>query len=353
MHNKVFNTFIELCSIASPSGKEERVRAYILNRFKKLHLEVFVDTVGNIYTSKKGTGKPLLLCAHLDTVLPATNQTPVIREGVVYSDGTSVLGADDKSSVAAILEAVEEIVTSGKNHRSFEILFTVREETDGGLRSFPREKIMSQSALIADIGLPVGTIVTAAPFVTGYSITVGAPGSHVGRFTNKTVHPLSFLTSFIQALPFGRLRDDVITNIAMVKMGESYNSVPQSLYFTGELRTHDAAYHKTFVKTLSSIVPNLDKKLKTESKLELFPYCTGYILSKNEITETEKILSEQSLPVRKETVFSVGDFNILHEWGIIPVNIGNGAMDVHTTHEHIAVESLSQLQTIFRNHLIQ
>lgn len=348
----VTDTFIELCSIASPSGREDRVSEYLLKHLAPYVAEnLHVDAAGNIYISESGYGEPLLLCAHIDTVEPARDQTPVVKDGVIYSDGQGVLGADDKCAVAAILEAYIRLKTSGRANRAFEILFTVREETDGGLREFPREKIASKSALVADISLPVGTIVTAAPYVTGYAVTVTAPGGHVGRITRETIHPLNFFQAFARAFPPRKTRD-TITNIAMIKMGESYNSVPQSLYFTGEIRTFSQKDHELFAPSIMKKVQELDAQFGTKSSLEVFPYCVGYRLKHSDIMRTKKILQRAGHPVVSQGVYSVGDFNILAEWGITPINIGNGARDVHTTHEHISIESLVALEQIIHDHLV-
>lgn len=348
---QVVRTFQDICEIASPSGQEEEVRSYILKYLKThLHKTPFVDRAGNIYLHEAGYGDPLLLCAHIDTVQPAATQQTVIRDGIIYSDGNNVLGADDKCAVAAMLEAYVSVKKSGNPHRAFELLLTVREETDGGLREFPRTKIQSTQALLSDISLPVGTIVTAAPYVTGYAVTVTAPGGHVGRITSETIHPLRFFQAFSRRFGPKKTRD-TITNIAIVRMGESYNSVPQSLYFTGEIRTFSKRDHERFVDAIGAETASLDKRYGTASTLELFPYCVGYRLRKKDVSHTQQVLMELGLSVDAKGVYSVGDFNILAEWGITPVNIGNGAHDVHTTHEHIAVESLITLQTIVERHL--
>lgn len=348
---QVVQTFRNLCEIASPSGQEEEVRAYIVQYLQDtIGVTPFIDTAGNIYVSEPGTGSPLLLCAHIDTVQPARPQKTVIQDGVIYSDGTSVLGADDKCAVAAMLEAYVAVKKSGRPHRAFELLLTVREETDGGLRDFPRNMIQAKQALLSDISLPIGTIVTAAPYVTGYAITVTAPGGHVGRITRDTVHPLRFFQAFSRKFGPKKTRD-TITNIAIVRMGESYNSVPQSLYFTGEIRTFSKRDHERFVDGIQKETALLDERYGTTSTWELFPYCVGYRLRKRDTHTTHHVLQHLGLSIDAKGVYSVGDFNILAEWGITPVNIGNGAHDVHTTHEHISIESLTTLQTIIESHL--
>ena len=350
MAKNLTDIFVKLASIYSPSGEEKEIGEYIMTYLKGKIDELVMDKAGNIYGYKKGSGTPLLYCAHMDTVRPAEAQTPILKKGVIYSNGTSVLGADDKTAVAAILAMIDEI--QDKPHRSFEILITVREETDAGLRDFNADKIRSKTCLLSDISLPIGSIVTAAPYVLGYSVKVEAPGSHVGRIVKDTIHPLTFLTAFMKKIPYGRLREDTIVNIAIVKMGESYNSVPQKLHFTGEIRTFSKTQYESFVTKLKLTVPSIDQVIGTKSKLDLYPYCTGYILKNTDIKETVNILKALKIKPQSEQVFSVGDFNILNEMGITAVNIGNGALEVHTTRERVAIHDLEQLKRIFVSHIL-
>ena len=82
-----------------------------------------------------------MLCAHTDTVWPTPEMEPVVRDSAVHTDGSSVLGADDKAAVAAIVEAVEAIADAGLPHPPVEVLFTVGEEVghigSQGFRCFP------------------------------------------------------------------------------------------------------------------------------------------------------------------------------------------------------------------------
>jgi tripeptide aminopeptidase len=282
-------------------------------------------------------------------VRPAEAQTPITKKGVIHSSGTSVLGADDKTAVAAILSMVDKVQNTP--HRSFELLITVREETDAGIRDFKRSKLKSKTCILSDISLPIGTIVTAAPYVLGYSVEVEAPGSHVGRIVKDTVHPLTFLKSFMKLVPYGRLRTDTIVNIAIVKMGESYNSVPQKLHFTGEIRTFSKTQYEAFVSKLKRTVPLLDAELGTTSTLTLYPYCTGYVLKNADIKETISVMKSLKITPQTQQVFSVGDFNILYEMGITAINIGNGALEVHTTRERVAIRDLELLARTFKKHV--
>ncbi len=98
---RLYETVIEIVGIPSTSGHEEQVRAYIERRLKELGLATEVDALGNLVAMLAGEGKPLLLNAHMDRVPPGLGHQPVLRDGVLYSDGTTNLGADDAAGIAS------------------------------------------------------------------------------------------------------------------------------------------------------------------------------------------------------------------------------------------------------------
>ena len=70
----------------------------------------------------------VLLSAHMDGVEPCGGTTVIQKDGVLYSDGTTILGGDDKSGVEGILEGIRLLLEEGAPHGDIQILFTVCEE---------------------------------------------------------------------------------------------------------------------------------------------------------------------------------------------------------------------------------
>lgn len=343
----VIDTFLQLVKIPSPSGQEEKVIKYIVEKIKTFVSDLYIDKIGNLYVRINGKSKePLLLCAHMDTVEPAGSQEPIIKKGIIYSNSKYVLGADNKAGIAAILSLIKKLHQEKITHPSLEILFTVREETEGGIRQFPKEKIKAKQGLIMDVSQPIGNVVVGAPYVGGYSMLVRAKGSHVRKMKKDTAHPLNFLSYFMQELPFGRIDKDTIINIAKIRMGESYNSVPKDLYFTGEIRSFKRKLYNSFFKKIENMPIKLDKKIGTKTKVDLYPYCNGYMLKEEDLGLIKNVFKKLNIKYKPTKTFAVGDFSILNEWGIKTTNIGNGAIDVHTTKERIAIDSLLLLEKI-------
>ena len=134
----VVEEFMALASLNSPSRREALVADYLLKRLGELGLTAMVDDsaplsgsdTGNIIVRVPGNapGPTVLLCAHMDTVGPTEGMVPVLRDGVIYSNGETVLGADDKAGIAIILAVLAELQAGDVPHRIIEVVFTVQEE---------------------------------------------------------------------------------------------------------------------------------------------------------------------------------------------------------------------------------
>ncbi len=127
--DRLVNTFLDLVRIDSPSGQEAVIGRDLQVRLTALGLTAEIDEHGNVIGRLEGDGDQwLLLSAHMDTVGKDTGIHPVIRDGIISSDGTTILGGDDKSGVAAILETLAVLQEQRLPHPPLEVVITVGEE---------------------------------------------------------------------------------------------------------------------------------------------------------------------------------------------------------------------------------
>src|SRR5204862_2239548 len=111
--------FLELAAIPSPPGEERAVADRVVRYLRDCGLSPDEDdagaaigsNTGNIYVRVDGTarGEPLFLCAHLDTVPPTDAIEPVVDAGAVRNARPTILGADNKAAVVAMLEATRRV----------------------------------------------------------------------------------------------------------------------------------------------------------------------------------------------------------------------------------------------------
>lgn len=335
--SRLVQTFCDLVSIDSPSGRESNVAQFISQELNQLGIICELDAAGNLFARVPGQGDPTLLCAHMDTVEPGKNIRPIIEDGYIKSSGDTILGADNKASVAAILEALKS--TQQTNRKSLELLFTTREETDGGINQFEIKKIKSKNGLIADRAAPVGTIVLSSPWVTDITFKFTGQAAHAAS-PEKGDNALTKSLSMLSSIPVGRVDPDTTINIGTIAGGTGTNTVPDLVIAQGEIRSFSKQSHDTW---LAKINP-------TSSKL----YCPGYAHTNTDsfIQETADLHKKLGIAVDLVTALGASDANHLNSQGIKVVNIGYGAEITHTTSERISVSSLIDLASLLVKYIV-
>ena len=106
---RVLDSFLEYVQIDSETGNEKAMAERMTEELRALGGAVSTDSAGeaigsngfNVYARFEGTlpGEVLLYAAHMDTVKPGRGVKPVIRDGIIYSSGDTILGGDDKSGI--------------------------------------------------------------------------------------------------------------------------------------------------------------------------------------------------------------------------------------------------------------
>jgi len=197
---RLVQTFLDLVAIDSPSGQEGAIGAELAGLVAALGGEVERDEHGNLIARfaegaaarrKAGQGKGqsgssgdwLLLSAHMDTVGNDTGIKPQVRDGMIYSDGTTILGGDDKSGIAVILETIRSMQEDGLSHPALEVVFSVGEElTLRGAKLLDKRGLRSRRGYVLDSGGPIGSIVTSAPSErSGFGPTLSMPSGCATR----------------------------------------------------------------------------------------------------------------------------------------------------------------------------
>src|SRR5947209_8964033 len=122
--------FLELVALNSPPGEESQVAAYCEARLRSAGFETSRDAAGNLIAARglDHPGQPIFLSGHMDTVAPTAGLDVREEDGTFRTNGRTILGADDKCAVAALLEVALQIEERRLPHGPLRILLSVREE---------------------------------------------------------------------------------------------------------------------------------------------------------------------------------------------------------------------------------
>ncbi|HBV96869.1 MAG: peptidase M20 [Peptococcaceae bacterium BICA1-7] len=351
---RMVNEFLELVKIDSVSGFERKIADTLKLKLEELGMVVYEDDAGSKINTQAGnliarlpatggSGAPLLLCAHMDTVEPGRGVKPVLEGDLIKSSGDTVLGADDKAGIAIIFEAVRVIKENQVKHGGLEVVLTVFEE--GGLlgaANIDREKIESKIGFILDSDGPPGSIVTQAPTQDRISITVKGKSAHAGICPEKGISAIEVAAKAIAGMKLGRIDGETTANIGVISGGKATNIVPDTVFIQGETRSLDGARVKKQTGEIIDKAREAAEQFGAQLDIKVENLYREFNIDKDE--RVVKIAAEAARSISLEPrLLSTGggsDANMFNEKGISTVVLGIAMQNVHTTGEYIKIDDL-------------
>ncbi len=323
---------------------------------EKLH-----GNAGNLYAFVKGTlpGPPILLSAHMDTVVPGTGKKAVWDKeaGIIRSDGTTVLGADDASGILEILEALR--IMGEKDylpHRDLEILFTVGEEAFGyGANAFDCSRIQAREAYVLDVNGPVGTAVYKAPTILSFEARILGRAAHAGFEPEAGIHAIQIMSRAVASLKLGHLDEETTCNIGTVQGGKAVNIVPAEASCRGEIRSYR---HEKALETLEEVRRAF--QAEADAAGAGFEFSPVVHLKAFETDSKENVFEDfraacDMISVDPEFRASFGgsDQNVYAQYKIPGLVLSCGMENIHTTEEYIRIEDIRRAIMLILGLVIQ
>lgn len=190
---------------------------------------------GNLVAEVDGKGPAIMFIAHIDTVEDGKAPiNPVIRNGTVYSDGKTVLGADNKAAVAALMSALLEIKGLDKRPRVI-AAFTVSEESGVMGASFLRPQARPSHVFVIDGSSRVGTFISSALGDTSFQLKFIGKSVHTA-YAERGINAMKAAGIMIARQRLGKYGDERYVNIGGVISDGKDNIVPGSVSLIGEAR---------------------------------------------------------------------------------------------------------------------
>lgn len=353
----LLSLFTGLCAISSPPGEERVVADRVLAYLRALGLAADEDgagpsigsNAGNLYCRLPGngaTGTPIFLCAHLDTVPPEGPIEPVVEEGVVRNAAGTILGADNKASVAVMLEAARRIVEEGRPHAGVELLFTPKEEVGlVGAAAFDHTRLAARVGYVYDQASPIGEVILGAPYQRSLSVSFRGRAAHAGMVPEEGRSAIAAAARAISDLRLGRLDDETSASVGLIQGGTARNIVPERCSFEAEARSHDERKLADLVEDMLEACTFAATLADCAVEAEVRESYRGYRFRPDEPAVVLALAAIRRAGIEPRTGFTGGgaDANIFNERGLACVNLSNGMAQIHTPDEHIAVEDLERM----------
>ncbi|MFC1670604.1 M20/M25/M40 family metallo-hydrolase [Spirochaetota bacterium] len=345
---RLVKTFIDLVKIPSPSWKEHDMVSYIIKKVKKLNVNYKKYPCGdsyNLYLSLDGSKDtpPLLLSAHMDTVGTLDRVVPIITEKKISSDGTTILGSDDKAAIAIFMEALHIIKERKIEHGPIEIILSCAEEVGlHGIKNFDTGLIRAKEAIVFDSSDRVGKIILKAPYHSIMDIKIKGKSAHAGMEPEKGINAIKVLAEIISKLPSGRIDKNSTMNVGFISGGRATNIVPDEAEAKLEIRSFDKERLNNHEKKVNDTIKKVASRYRAKSKINRELEYTGFSINRKDkiVALTESAMKK--INITPEFIISAGgsDANILNRAGIKSLNISCGMRNVHTNKEYILIKDL-------------
>jgi len=354
---RLIEEFTELVGVDSETKEERNIADLLLKKLTGLGLEAYEDDsasatghgAGNLIAIMKGNKKeadPIYFTCHMDTVTPGKGIRVQRKGGYLSSDGTTILGADDKAGLAALLEALRVVKENGLPHGDIQIIITAGEESGlVGAKALDPAKIRAKYGFALDSEGKVGTIVVAAPSQAKIRTIIYGKSAHAGVAPEKGVSAIQIAAKAIAKMPLGRIDEETTANIGRFEGGRATNIVCDRVDIWAEARSLDKEKLEKQLKTMKEIFEKTAEEMggraevRTEISYPAFAFC--------EEDPVVQIAKEAAEKVGREAVLAKSgggsDANIFAGFGIPTVVLGVGYEEIHTTHERIPVGELVKL----------
>src|ERR671931_463950 len=357
MASEVVDLFTELAALASPPGEERPVADAVTRYLRDLGLEVAEDdagatvgsNMGNLYCSVEPNGNggtPIFLCAHLDTVPPQGPLEPVIDDGVVRNAGGTILGADNKSAVAAMLEGTRRVLAENRTHAGIELLFTPKEEVGLlGAAAFDHSRLRAHVGYVYDQAAPIGDVILGAPYSHAMEVRFHGRASHSGMYPEEGRSAIAAAARAIADLRLGRIDDETTANVGVIEGGTAGNIVPEWCTFIAEARSHDERKLADLVQEMLDAITFAAGVAECDVETTVQKSYRGYRFRRDDLAVrlAATALERSGFPPSFALSGGAADANVFNERGLPCVNLANGMAGIHTPDESIAVSDLEAM----------
>ncbi len=367
-HERLKALLLELIRIDSLSRREREIALRLKRELESIGGEVRIDdagekvggNVGNLIARIPGTAPaapPFLLSAHMDTVVPGEGVRPVIEGDIIRSDGTTVLGGDDKSGLALICEVVRSLAEHNIARGDLEVVFTICEEVGLlGAKHLDTTQLKARRGLVLD-SEDVGCLFTRAPAADRMEFRVHGLEAHAGVYPEQGISAIRVASQAIAGMRLGRIDRETTANVGLIQGGLATNIVPPMVLVKAEARSHDEGK----LRGQTEHMRRRFEEAAAAAHLELSGVQhTAWVEAQVQRDYPRMAVSDSAPIVRlvMEAATALGyqvktmatgggcDANIFNGKGIESANLGTGMQAIHTLKESLNVQELCRAAEI-------
>ncbi len=354
---RLLKEFLELIQVDSETKHEAEIAKVLKKKFSDLGVDVVEDDTtattghgaGNLICTLKGSKEqvdPIYFTSHMDTVVPGKGIKPSVKDGYVITDGTTILGADDKAGLAVMLEVVRVLKEQSISHGTIQFIITVGEESGlVGAKALDPSLLIAKYGYALDSDGKVGNIIVAAPTQAKVKATIFGKTAHAGVAPEKGVSAITIAAKAISRMPLGRIDEETTANIGRFEGGTQTNIVCDHVEILAEARSLINEKMEEQVEKMKVAFEDVASEMGGRAEVDVQVMYPGFKFGEGDhVVEIAKQAAKK-IGRSSELLRSGGgsDANVIAGFGIPTVNLAVGYEEIHTTNERMPIEELNKL----------
>lgn len=359
---RIKNLLLEFVQIDSHSRKEREIAERIKKYCEEMGAQVEIDDAGekvggnsgNVIARFPGTitsAEPIMMSAHMDTVVPGEGVKPIVEGDIIRTDGTTVLGGDDKSGCAVIIEVIRSLQDQNVPHTPIEAIFSICEEVGLlGAKNVDVTKIKAKYGIVFDSDDP-GFLFTKGPSANHMEYRIHGLESHAGVAPEEGISAIRIAAEGIAVMKLGRIDEETTANIGQIEGGMATNITPNLVVMKGEARSHSEKKLEAQTKHMTKCFEDAAAKYEvtvagktTKASVEAHvvrEYSSMDVPDASHVVQLVlKAAERMGLDVKTMASGGGCDANVFNRKGIECANLGTGMRAIHTVKEWLDVKDM-------------
>lgn len=355
--SNIKDEFVKLIKIRSQSNYEREISNYLQKQLSHYGLHVIEDD--NYENKKHGSGNlichlegdptitPIMFTAHMDTIDLDGTVNPYIQDNYIYSDGMTILGADNKVGIAVLLETIKILKENDIPHGHIDFIFTVNEELGMlGAKALDHNLLKAKYGYALDHTGKIGHLVTKSYYNKKVFITIK---TDINRKNDHSA--IKMATKVIKRINIGQVDDDTMIHIVSFGGDNKQNQSYEFVNITIDIKSLIKEKLERQINYIQSVISQLEDEFSIIGDVNTDLICTGYTLQNNDqaILVAEHAAKQLNLSTKYLTTTHCSDANIFISKGIPTINLAVGYENIHTHSERYNLDYLPLLTKFVLN----
>jgi tripeptide aminopeptidase len=351
--------FLDAVTVDAPSLHELPMATFVRTALAGMPVQIVEDDAGTAIGGTCGNlicipatyipGRPTVgLFAHLDTPGPTAGVRPLLTEDRITSDGSTILGVDNRAGVSVLLDLLRNHAAS-PGTGNFIVVFSVAEELGMlGAKRLDLSPYNVHMGFVFDCSKRPGTFIQSAVGCSLYTALFHGRASHAGVAPEKGISAIHVAAKALSRIPMGRLAPRMTSNAGTITGGTATNVVAERCSIEGEVRSFDPRAiedHLGFLeRTFRSVADEHGARLEMQTAVDFAPF----VISEEARVFSRTVGAMRGVGLEPHPIEYLGgsDANTLNEKGIPTANLGIGAQNPHGNDEFILLDDLRKTSAI-------